>query len=123
MVRKNQNRSENKIFPHIRNRKLREDDILRKKVWGPLDAKKQERALDGLGNYDDKNFKKAVIDANQTKGLKLQAELSKKSVIGLFIIAFLLIFCGYETSLPEICAALLYDLHTCMAYTITIFDI
>ena len=72
------------------------DEILTRKVWSPLDIKKESRALDYLGMSDDDDFKNAVLDANQKKGEILQQELSKKSVIGLFVIAFLLVFCGYE---------------------------
>lgn len=76
------------------------DEILTRKVWSPLDVKKQSRALDYLGMNNDDDFKNAVLDANQKKGEILQKELSKKSVIGLFVIAFLLVFCGYE---QEVC--------------------
>ena len=99
------------------------DEILKKKVWGPQDAKKQNRILDGLDDYTDKNFSKAVVDANQAKGLQLQAELSKKSMVGLFVIAFLLVFCGYESFLLEVSKASLYDLHLGLAYTMIVFII
>lgn len=71
-------------------------EYLTTKIWSPQDAKKIERSLDGLGMKDDKDFKQAVQDANKKKGDKLQQELSKKSLIGLLVIAFLLIFCGIE---------------------------
>ena len=76
-------------------------EYLTSKIWNPEDAKKFERALDGLGMKDDTEFKKAVLVANTKKGEKLQAELSKKSLIGLFVIAFLLMFCGYEQSVKD----------------------
>ena len=72
------------------------DEILTRKIWSPLDIKQQKRALDFLEMTEDEDFKKAVIDANRQKGEILQKELSKKSIIGLFVIAFLLVFCGYE---------------------------
>lgn len=72
------------------------DEILTRKIWSPLDIKKESRALDYLGMKDDDDFKNAVLDANKKKGEILQHELTKKSVIGLFVIAFLLVFCGYE---------------------------
>ncbi len=72
------------------------DEILTRKVWSPLDIKQQSRALDFLGMDKDEDFKNAVLDANKEKGEILQKELSKKSVIGLFVIALLLVFCGYE---------------------------
>lgn len=53
---------------------------------------------------NDEDFKKAVLDANTNKGNILQSELDKKSVIGLFVIAFLLIFCGYEQSVNDSCS-------------------
>lgn len=97
------------------------DDILKKKVWSPQDARKQSRALDGIGFYDDKNFSNAVVDANQIKGMELQAELSKKSIIGLFVIAFLLIFCGYESFVAISNNADLFSLQLELAYTMLIF--
>lgn len=77
------------------------DEILTRKIWSPLDIKQQKRALDFLEMGDDEDFKKAVIDANKQKGEILQKELSKKSVIGLFVIAFLLMFCGYEQEMYD----------------------
>ena len=62
-------------------------EYLTSKIWSPEDAKKFDRALDGLGMKDDKDFKQAVLAANTQKGVELQAELSKKSLIGLFVIA------------------------------------
>ena len=73
-------------------------DYLTTKIWSPQDKKKISRSLDGLGMKDDKNFKQAVLDANNEKGEILQNELSKKSLIGLLVIAFLLVFCGIEQS-------------------------
>lgn len=98
------------------------DEILTRKVWSPLDIKLQSRALDFLGMANDKDFKNAVQDANQKKGKILQKELSKKSVIGLFVIAFLLVFSGYEQEIydPDNIAPLkLLQLE--LAYTCVIF--
>lgn len=97
------------------------DDIIKRKVWSPQDAKKQSRALDGIGLYDDKNFSKAVYDANLAKGVELQSELSKKSIIGLFVIAFLLIFCGYESYVETDSKDSLFTLQLELAYTMLIF--
>lgn len=97
------------------------DDILKRKVWSPQDAKKQGRALYGIGLYDDKNFSNAVVEANQAKGIELQAELSKKSIIGLFIISFLLIFCGYESFVEINKKADLFYLQLELAYTMLFF--
>lgn len=77
-------------------------EYLTSKIWSPEDTKKFERALDGLGMKDDNDFKDAVLAANKKKGEVLQAELSKKSLIGLFAIAFLLMFCGYEQEIKEV---------------------
>lgn len=77
-------------------------EYLTSKVWSPKDTKKFNRALDGLGMKDDEDFKQAVLAANKKKGEILQAELSKKSLIGLFVIAFLLMFCGYEQEIKEV---------------------
>lgn len=97
------------------------DEILTRKIWSPLDAKKQSRALDGLGVKDDKDFKQAVLDANKKKGEALQKELCKKSVIGLFIIAALLVFCGYEQCVEQTCEVFLPILQLELAYTCTLF--
>ena len=98
------------------------DEILTRKVWSPLDIKQQSRALDFLGMNKDKDFKNAVLDANKEKGEILQKELSKKSVIGLFVIALLLVFCGYEQELygPSDTAPLKL-LHLELSYTCVIF--
>ena len=77
-------------------------EYLTSKIWSPKDTKKFDRALDGLGMKDDEDFKQAVLAANEKKGEVLQAELSKKSLIGLFAIAFLLMFCGYEQEIKEV---------------------
>jgi hypothetical protein len=98
------------------------DEILTRKIWSPIDFKQQERALDYLGMGRDQDFKDAVLDANKQKGKILQKELSKKSVIGLFVIAFLLVFCGYEQEIydPENIAPLKL-LYLELAYTCVIF--
>lgn len=98
------------------------DEILTRKVWSPLDLKQQERALDYLGMGKDQDFKDAVLDANKQKGEILQKELSKKSVIGLFVIAFLLVFCGYEQEIFDSeNTAPLKLLYLELAYTCVIF--
>lgn len=97
------------------------DEILTRKIWSPLDVKMQSRALDGLGVKDDKDFKQAVLDANKKKGEILQKELSKKSVIGLFIIAALLVFCGYEQCIEQSCIDFLPIIQLELAYTCTLF--
>lgn len=97
------------------------DEILTKKVWSPQDIKKQEKALFGLGMNKDKEFQKAVLEANRLKGETLQAELSKKSIIGLFIVAFLLIFCGYESYIEESHKEELFTLHLELAYILTLY--
>lgn len=102
------------------------DEILKKKVWNPQDAKKQSRVLSSLVDSKDKNFAKAVVDANQAKGSKLQAELSKKSITGLFLVAFLLLFCGYEASFEPTLPEHTYKLsqwHLSLAYTLVAFII
>ncbi len=76
-------------------------EYLTSKIWNVKDTKKFDRALDGLGMKDDTDFKDAVLAANSTKGKQLQAELSKKSLIGLFVISFLLIYSGYEQSIKD----------------------
>lgn len=78
--------------------------------------KKLKRALEGLGMSNDDNFKQAVLNANQEKGNLLQEELSKKSLIGIFIISFLLLFCGYEQSLSDKEESLML-LHLELAYS------
>lgn len=97
------------------------DDIIKRKVWSPQDAKKQSRALDGIGLYDDKNFSNAVYEANQAKGVELQSELSKKSIVGLFVIAFLLIFSGYESYVGIENKGALFSLQLELAYTMLVF--
>lgn len=98
------------------------DEILTRKIWSPLDIKQQKRALDFLDMADDKDFKKAVIDANKQKGEVLQKELSKKAVIGLFVIAFLLVFCGHEQAINNECdTAPLKLLQLELAYSCVIF--
>lgn len=97
------------------------DEILTKKLWSPLNLREQERALDGLGLEKDNSFKQAVNEANKQKGQKLQCELSKKSTIGLFVIAGLLVFCGYESNLNNILSNNLGTLQTAMSYTSVIF--
>ena len=99
------------------------DDILKKKIWSPQDARKQSKVLASLGEYQDKNFTKAVVDANQAKGLILQSELKKKSIVGLFLVAFLLLFCGYESYIAEINTDILYTRQLELAYTMTFFII
>lgn len=102
-------------------------DYLTSKIWSPKDTKKLSRALDGLGMKDDKEFKEAVLAANNKKGTVLQAELSKKSLIGLFVIAFLLMFCGYEEEvhgLDDKSALSLLQLelsYSCVYFLITLF--
>ena len=102
-------------------------EYLTSKIWNPEDAKKFERALDGLGMKDDKEFKKAVLVANTKKGEKLQAELSKKSLIGLFVIAFLLLFCGYEQVVKDTCGTDALSLlqlelvYSCIYFIVTLF--
>lgn len=104
-------------------------DYLTTKIWSPQDAKKIKRALDGLGMKEDKDFKQAVLDANKKKGEKLQAELSKKSLIGLFVVAFLLLFCGFESGLNSIenTAALhllqLELVYTCAFFLLSLFSL
>lgn len=103
------------------------DEILTRKVWSPLDIKQQSRALDFLGMDQDEDFKNAVLDANKQKGEVLQRELSKKSVIGLFVIALLLAFCGYEQEMynPSDTAPMkllqLELAYTCTIYIISLF--
>ena len=103
------------------------DEILTRKVWSPLDVKQQERALDYLGMGKDQDFKDAVLDANKQKGEILQKELSKKSVIGLFVIALLLVFCGYEQEIYDskntVPLKLLYlELaYTCVIFIVSLF--
>ena len=98
------------------------DEILKKRIWSPQDEKKQRRVLEALGEYKDKNFVKAVVDANQAKGAILQAELNKKSVIGLFIIAFLLLLCGFESYWGNTHDNVdLFNFHLCVAYTMSTF--
>ena len=103
------------------------DEILTRKVWSPLDIKQQSRALDFLGMDKDEDFKNAVLDANKQKGEILQQELSKKSVIGLFVIAFLLVFCGYEQEVynpdnTEPLKLLQLELaYTCVIFIVSLF--
>lgn len=98
------------------------DEILKKKIWSPQDEIKQKKLLESLGGYEDKNFAKAVVDANQAKGIILQAELIKKSVIGLFLIAFLLVLCGFESNFKDSNnESTLLNFHLCVAYTIAYF--
>lgn len=97
------------------------DEILTRKLWSPLNLREQSRALDGLGLDKDEDFKQAVKEANEKKGIKLQCELSKKSTIGLFVVAGLLLFCGYESNLSNIESPLLGELQTAMAYISVIF--
>lgn len=102
-------------------------EYLTSKIWNPEDAKKFERALDGLGMKDDKEFKKTVLVANTNKGKTLQAELSKKSLIGLFVIAFLLVFCGYEQEVKEnsgtdaLSLLQLELVYSCIYFIVTLF--
>lgn len=102
-------------------------EYLTSRIWSPKDKRKFDRALDGLGMKDDKEFKKAVLAANESKGVDLQAELSKKSLIGLFVIAFLLLFCGYEQEVKGNCATAALSLiqlelsYTCVYFIITLF--
>lgn len=98
------------------------DDILTKKIWSPEDKKKLDRALDGLSMSTDVEFKKAVIDANMKKGEVLQNELGKKSVIGLFVVAFLLLYCGYEQQIYDPNMVGSTDvIHLVLAYSIVLF--
>lgn len=102
-------------------------DYLTTKIWNPQDRKKIQRALDGLGMKDDKDFKQAVLEANEKKGEMLQAELSKKSLIGLFVVAFLLLFCGFESNLEgeeystDVSLLQLELVYTCGYFLLTLF--
>ena len=104
-------------------------DYLTTKIWSPQDAKKINRSLDGLGMKDDDDFKQAVLDANKKKGEKLQAELSKKSLIGIFVVAFLLLFVGFEPSLSgnenqEASSLLQLELvYTCAYFLLSLFTL
>lgn len=101
-------------------------EYLTTKIWSPQDTKKISRALDGLGMKGDKDFKQAVLDANKKKGEILQGELSKKSLIGLFVVAFLLLFCGVEQGFPvsqksELLLLQLELVYTCAYFLVSMF--
>lgn len=97
------------------------DEIFKKKIWSPRDEKKQKRVIEDLGDFKDKNFAKAVVDANKVKVEILQAELCKKSVIGMFIVACLLLFCGYEATIEATDKKLLLNHHCILFYIVTAF--
>ena len=92
------------------------DDILKRKVWSPQDEYRLNKAVDGFDVSNNESLKQAIIKANRTKGDILQAELSKKSVMGMFFIACLLVLCGYEQQLANDCC-LIIDLHLSVIYT------
>lgn len=77
------------------------DDILKRKVWSPQDEVRLKKAIDGFDVNNDPSLKKAIVHANRAKGDELQAELSKKSVFGLFIVGALLLVCGYEPCIKD----------------------
>ncbi len=99
------------------------NEFLTIRIWNPQDAHKLAQSLDGLGMKNDVNFKQAVLDANKRKGLLLQKELFKKSIIGLFVVAFLLLFCGSESSLSRETPSALPLLQLELAYTCVYFFI
>lgn len=77
------------------------DDILKRKVWSPQDEVRLKKAIDGFDINNDPSLKKAIVHANRAKGDELQAELSKKSVFGLFSVGALLLVCGYEPCIAD----------------------
>lgn len=96
------------------------DEVLTKKIWSPQNLQNEKRALDEIDVGTDDSLKKAILDANKQKGACLQAELSKKSVFGLFLIAGLLVFCGYEQHLQGNENGIIFH-HLCIVYTLIIY--
>ena len=102
------------------------DNIITQKVWTPRYIDSLRKAIEGVQFAGNTSLSTDIIESNTERGNELQLRSSKKSMFMIFIIAFLLIFSGYEQdfkgNIEMLHLTLLYSFIVGMTSTLLLFN-
>ena len=102
------------------------DNIVTQKVWTPRYIDSLRKAIEGVQFAGNTSLSTEIIESNTERGNELQLRSSKTSMFMIFIIAFLLIFSGYEQgfkgNIEMLHLPLLYSFLVGMTLTLLLFN-